>query len=49
MGRKANVAVERAKVRVVGVMVVGWGGLGGVFVAGWEISVDIGDSCSKRM
>ena len=49
MGRKADVAVARAKVRVVGVMVVGWGRSGGVLVAGWKISVDIGDNCSKRM
>ncbi len=49
MGRKADVAVARAKARVVGVMVVGWEGSGGVLVAGWEILVDIGDNCTKRM
>ena len=49
MGRKANVAVARAKVRAVGVMVAGWEGLGDILVAGWEILVDIGDNCSKRM
>jgi hypothetical protein len=30
-------------------MVAEWEGSGGVLVAGWEISVDIGDNCSKRM
>ena len=49
MGRKADVAVARAKARAVGVMVAGWEGLGGVLVAGWEILVDIGDNCSKHM
>ncbi len=49
MGRKADVAVARAKARAVGIMVAGWGRSGGVLVVGWEISVDIGDNCSKRM
>ncbi len=49
MERKANVVVARAKTRVVGVMVVGWKGLGDILVAGWEILVDIGDNCSKHM
>ena len=39
MGRKANVAVARAKVRAVGIMVAGWGRSGGVLAARWEISV----------
>jgi hypothetical protein len=41
MGRKANVAVARAKARVVGVMVAGWGRLGGDF--GSEMG-DFGDN-----
>ena len=49
MGRKADVAVARAKARVVGAMVVGWEGSGDILVVGWEILVDIGDNCSKRM
>ena len=49
MGRKADVAVARNKARAVGVMVAGWEGLGDILVAGWEISVDIGDNCSKHM
>ena len=49
MGRKADVAVARAKARAVGVMVAGWDGSGDILVAGWEILVDIGDNCSKRM
>jgi hypothetical protein len=36
MGRKAVVAVARAKVRAVGIM-----------VAGWEVLGDIGDNLSK--
>jgi hypothetical protein len=47
MGRKADVAVARAKVRAVGVMVVGWEGSGDILVAGWEMSIDISDNCSK--
>ncbi len=49
MGRKADVAVARAKARAVGVMVAGWEGLDNLLVARWEILVDIGDNCSKRM
>jgi hypothetical protein len=37
MGRKADVAVARAKARAVGIMVAGWEGSGGILVAGWEI------------
>ena len=32
MGRKANVAVARAKARAVGVMVAGWEGWGDILV-----------------
>ena len=39
MGRKADVAVVRAKARAVGIMVVGWGRPGGVLAARWEILV----------
>ncbi len=49
MGRKADVAVVRDKARAVGVMVAGWEGSGALLVVGWEILVDIGDNCSKRM
>jgi hypothetical protein len=49
MGREADVAVARAKARAVGVMLAGLEGLGDILVAGWEILVDIGDNCSKRM
>ena len=49
MGRKAVVAVARAKARAVGVMVAGWEGTGDILVAGWEILVDIGDNLSKCM
>ncbi len=49
MGRKANVAVARAKARATGVMVARWEGLGASLVAGWEILVDIDDNCSKRL
>ena len=49
MGRKADVAVARAKARAVGVMVAGWGRLGGVF--GSEMG-DFGDNivnvCSRE-
>ena len=47
MGRKAAVAVARAKARAVGVMVAGWEGSNASLVAGWEISGDIGDNCSN--
>ena len=47
MGRKANVAVARAKARVVGIMVAGWEGLGDILVARWEVLGDIGDTLSK--
>ena len=49
MGRKADVAVVRDKARAVGVMVAGWEGSGALLVVEWEILVDIGDNCSKRM
>ncbi len=49
MGRKAGVAIARAKARAVGVMVAGWEGSGDILVAGWEISVIFGDNFSKRM
>ena len=42
MGRKADVAVARAKARALGVMVAGWEGSGDILVAGWEIVVDFG-------
>ncbi len=41
IGRKADVAVARAKARAAGVMVVGWGRLSGVF--GSEMG-DFGDN-----
>ena len=49
MGRKADVAVARAKARAVGVMVAGWEGSGDILVAGWEVLGDIGDNLSRRM
>ena len=47
MGRKADVAVARAKARAVGIMVAGWEGLGDILVAGWEVLGDIGDNLSR--
>ncbi len=49
MGKKADVAVARAKTRAVGIMVAGWEGSGDILVAGWEVLGDIGDNLSSAL
>ena len=49
MGRKADVAVARAKARAVGLMVAGWERLGDILVAVGEILViTVGNVCRRE-